>query len=110
MITNIYLGGKYGIYDFALIKSRYVYTGVTFSLFCFIAFIGGYMLQQLIDVEFKTFLFSTIKIVIIVFSGLLMSGVYLPGLIFKHNSVLVLVELKFMLVLKFTWGCLMEVQ
>ena len=35
VITNIYLGRKYGIYDFALIKSRYVYTGVTFSLFCF---------------------------------------------------------------------------
>lgn len=38
LITNIFLLSEYEIYDFALIKARYVYVGAIYSMFLFIAF------------------------------------------------------------------------
>jgi MFS family permease len=38
LITNIFLLSTYEIYDFSLIKARYIYVGAIFSMFLFISF------------------------------------------------------------------------
>lgn len=38
LITNIFLLSEYSIYDFALIRARYIYVGAVFSVFLFVSF------------------------------------------------------------------------
>lgn len=46
LITNIFLLSEYDIYDFSLIKARYVYVGVIFSMFLFISFWIAYFIYN----------------------------------------------------------------
>jgi hypothetical protein len=38
LITNIFLLSEYDIYDFSILKARYIYVGAVFSMFLFISF------------------------------------------------------------------------
>lgn len=53
LITNIYLNTKYGIYDFSLIKARYIYTGVMFLVLCLMAAFGSFLLLNALNFEGK---------------------------------------------------------
>jgi len=54
LITNVYLNMVYGIYDFALIKARYISTGFTFLLLCFMAAVWAFLLLQIANTETKS--------------------------------------------------------
>ncbi|NPA72628.1 MAG: hypothetical protein GXO35_07350 [Gammaproteobacteria bacterium] len=53
LITNIYLNTKYGIYDFSLVKARYIYAGVIFLLLCLMALFDSFVILKKINFEGK---------------------------------------------------------
>ncbi len=70
LITNIYLGTKYNIYDFSLIKTRYVYTGFIFLLLLFMAFLGAYALFRIWEQQSESSKWVKWGIVIFAFLGI----------------------------------------
>ena len=76
LITNIHLNAKYGIYDFTLIKARYIYTGFTFLLLCLMAVIGSFLLLQIADLEAKSFRSYVAKIGRLLFTWLMTSSIF----------------------------------
>ncbi len=73
-ITNIYLGKVYGIFNFSLLKSRYIYSGTFFFIYLMFVLGGSIIISEVASIKPVKRMQRFVKAIILLFLFLLTSA------------------------------------